>query len=258
MKAISLQTFIPLRSQPSESSEMVSQILFGETFSIIEQTPKWVYIKIDFDGYVGWCDAKLITILTDEQFVELSGKTEIIVSDKWISVQRKDKYGLQQILVGSVLYDLKAETFKLLNYEFVLCPQYPYKSNNTGNAITDIATSLLNVPYLWGGRSSFGIDCSGLVQTSCRVAGINMLRDASQQVTQGVEVESLNNSNLGDLVFFENEEGMIVHTGILLSSNEVVHASGFVRIDRIDEKGIYNNEIEEYTHKLKAIRRVSI
>lgn len=256
MKAICLQTYIPLRGKPFESSEMVSQILFGETLTIIEITTKWVYIKVDFDGYLGWCDAKLITILTTEQFNMLSSEPETIVSDKWISVQRKDKYGLQQILAGSVIYNLKAESFKLLNYEFLLCPQFPYKTNNTGNIITDTATSLLNVPYLWGGRSSFGIDCSGLVQTCCRIAGIKMQRDASQQVKQGVEVLTLQDSKQGDIVFFENEEGRVVHTGILLSAEKVIHSSGFVRIDPIDNNGIYNTELQAYTHRLKTIKRI--
>jgi hypothetical protein len=257
MKAICLQTYIPLRSQPSESSEMVSQLLFGETYTIIESGSKWVFVRNHFDGYEGWCDVKMIFKISEQKFETLSKQNHIIVNEPWVCVHRKDKFGIQHILAGSVLRDLNAENFSLLDFEYTLLPQFPYKANNSGNIISDMALRLLNVPYLWGGRSAFGIDCSGLVQTCCRVAGINMLRDASQQATQGKQINSLIDAKPGDLAFFDNEDGKIVHTGILLSPSEIIHASGYVKIDAIDEKGIYSKELKTYTHKINLISRVA-
>ena len=114
----------------------------------------------------------------------------------------------------------------------------------------------LDTPYLWGGKSAFGIDCSGFVQQVYKMFGIKLLRDAYLQAEQGVPVQNLAQSKLGDLAFFKNENGRIVHVGMLLENHKIVHASGNVRIDIIDENGIINSETGKRTHQLSLIKRM--
>jgi cell wall-associated NlpC family hydrolase len=127
-------------------------------------------------------------------------------------------------------------------------------SNATRGSICDTALLYLNAPYLWGGRSPFGIDCSGLVQMVFRINGFRMKRDASMQAGQGSQVSFADSAEPGDIAFFENEEGIISHTGIVLHGKKIIHASGRVRIDDLDHEGIFNQELKKYTHKLRLIK----
>ena len=120
----------------------------------------------------------------------------------------------------------------------------------------EIAQSLLNVPYQWGGRSPMGMDCSGFTQVVFKILGKKLLRDAWQQAEQGVLVNFIEEIQPGDLVFFDNEEGRIIHVGIALANHKIIHASGCVRIDNLDHHGIYNTETRKYSHNLRIIKRV--
>jgi hypothetical protein len=255
-KGICNTTLIPIRREPSDTSEMVSQVLFGETYSIIDEVEKWKKIQLDFDSYVGWIDAKLINIIDEPDFLNLINSTTY-VTDKLITTATiEGKAGIYYLLAGSVLYNLHGNVFSVAETGYqVTFPLAPltYSQSET---IVYSALQFINIPYLWGGLSSFGIDCSGLVQTSCKIAGIKMPRDASQQALEGTLVNFIDESKPADLVFFENVEGRIVHVGIMLSPGKIIHTSGYVRIDTVDNVGIYNQERKEYTHKLKIIKRL--
>ena len=256
-KGICNYTIIPVRREPSERSEMVTQILFGETYSICTLIEKWAEIIIEFDGYKGWIDKKLITHIETDEFERINRLDKKIVNKLFCTARIKEQEGHYHLLLGSEIGPLNNNCFSIAGIQMELTSPHDGQSKQSKREkIINTALQLLNIPYLWGGRSSFGIDCSGLVQTSYKVAGIHMLRDASQQATQGKTLDFINDAIPGDILFFDNLDGNIVHTGILLTNNTVIHSSGTVRIDSIDQKGIFNHEIGEFTHKLRLIKRI--
>ena len=115
----------------------------------------------------------------------------------------------------------------------------------------------LGTAYLWGGKSIFGVDCSGFVQQLYKLFGIFLPRDAYQQAEVGELVGFLQEAKLGDLAFFDNDEGRITHVGMLLSDRLIMHASGNVRIDPIDHAGIIHRITGKRTHHLRLIKRVA-
>lgn len=238
---------VPLRLEPSDTSEMVTQVLYGETFKVLEQRKKWSRIRLAFDKYEGWIDNKQFLIITKEQYTELGNKTPKLSSDliEFISDSNKQ---LVPIPIGSNL-----EGLEFLNHQYegnIISGKQP-KSN-----ILSTAFLYLNAPYLWGGKTPFGIDCSGFTQMVYKFNGYNLLRDASQQATQGEALSFIEESEAGDLAFFDNAEGNIVHVGIIMDDNYIIHAHGKVRIDRLDHSGIYNTDTRLHTHKLRVIKKI--
>lgn len=251
-------SLVPLRLEPSDRSEMVSQLLFGETYHIIDELKGWLLVKVLHDGYEGWMDIKQSMPAEYNQAVEPEAKTVHIVAG--IS-DPAFKIGDDRPLIlcrGSVLPQFRKGKFVLGGQEF----RFDAETSIIPNAPCPeaiIATSLayLNSPYLWGGRSPFGIDCSGFTQMVMRLCGIPLKRDASLQAQQGEIVNFINEAKPGDLAFFENAVGNIIHTGILIGDRKIIHASGWVRIDTIDHNGIFNAETGKYTHTLRIIRRMA-
>ncbi len=242
---------IPLRAEASDRSEQVSQVLFGEFFEIIEWKEKWVQITTTYDNYTGWIGRlQFIPLghLAYKRFKQTPPPlTYRPVTQAWKIANNSVLY----LPMGSSLAFLEGNTCHIGKDRFEIIGEIGEPEN-----IAATATSFLNSPYLWGGRTHFGIDCSGFTQAVFKLHGFGLLRDASQQVTQGITVDLLDDAKLGDLAFFDNAEGKVVHVGILLNNENIIHASGKVKIDTIDEKGIYSEDQKRYTHNLCAIRRM--
>ena len=240
----------PLRREPSHRSEMVSQLLFGESCIILErEKEQWVKIKGEYDGYEGWCQPMHILEIPPESY---AGKRSTLTGNVMNEIRFKGM-SMQLPLGSSIVSDEQDKP--ILPIE---CKGQLWQPSNTPrdeNTIRFIAFLFLNTGYLWGGKSNFGIDCSGYTQTVYKFLNIPLLRDAYQQAGQGEAVGFLQEARCGDLAFFDNQEGKITHVGILLNDHEIIHSSAMVRVDGIDALGIINRDSGERTHKLRIIKR---
>ncbi len=243
----------PMRAAASHKSEMVSQLLFGEYCRVTQSgDEQWLRIACRQDGYEGWCQRSHLLAISEDQYLgpgniltmERSGLLETSEGPMMLpmgsllagpALDLKDWPGTPSRFGGRIWDSLQAE----------MTPQH----------LREVAFQFLNTPYLWGGRSVFGTDCSGFTQTVFRFFNISLLRDAWQQVSQGFEPDSSGKVCCGDLAFFDNESGRITHVGIMLGEDEIIHASGKVRIDPMDPEGIIHSESGQRTHRLRSIRR---
>jgi len=253
---ICLQTLIPIRIHPSERAEMTTQLLFGESYSIIELSGNWAKIFTSFDSYEGWIDKKLITYINEDDFNKYTNSSWPNCQKIISPIHNTSKNSILPLVAGSSLPGLKSTgNLELNNNSF----HYKHKilqADLNGENVAIIAKQFTNAPYLWGGRTILGIDCSGLSQIAYKIAGVSIKRDASQQIEHGTSINFISEAKPGDLAFFDNDEGNIIHVGIMLNPNQIIHASGWVRIDRIDHQGIYNADINKYSHKLRVIKRL--
>jgi hypothetical protein len=246
--------FIPVRSQPAESAQLETQILFGESYDILENIPGWSRIKCHFDEYEGWIDEKLVKKIEDRDVERWNNASGIIVNKPFVKIIRESDSTAMMISAGSrvVFNGEDRNAVRIGDLEFFWQGSLPEKKAE----IEGVAKGFLNAPYLWGGKSFYGIDCSGLVQVVFKTVGINLPRNASQQIDQGDVVSFVEEAGTGDLAFFDDEEGRIIHVGICLGHGRILHASGCVRIDSLDHQGIYNKERRFYSHRLRVIKRV--
>ncbi len=254
---IAILSIVPLRNNPTEQSEMLSQVLFGESFEVLNSKKGWLLIRLDYDFYEGWIDSKHCEVITKFHYNNLNKNKKFVSPDLCNSISSKT-HGNALIVAGSTIPKYKGKfSFKLFrtNYKFLKRPE---KTNHDDlrTAIVYHATKYLNSPYLWGGRTPFGIDCSGFAQIVYKICGVCIPRDASQQVDVGTAVNFVNEAKPGDLAFFDNEEGNITHVGIILGNSRIIHASGVVRIDYIDHEGINNKDTLRYTHQLRVIKNL--
>ena len=248
---------IAARREASEQSEMTSQLLFGEIFEILEDSPRWLFVRNEYDGYEGWINRTGTGMLNEEDRDRYQSYTSCIQHLAFLSLQRASGEERMLVPAGSVIRFEKEHPLKVHCGETYRVEKPCQElEGELEQKILKTARQFLNTPYLWGGKSTFGTDCSGLVQTIMKIIGIPLGRDTAVQVTQGVALNMLPEAKTGDLVFFDNEEGEIVHVGLLLEEGTVLHASGLVRIDPIDHQGIYSRELKRYTHKLRVIKRI--
>lgn len=243
---------IPLRAEASDRSEIVSQVLFGEHFEILERQQQWARIRVQYDSYEGWVDSKQYKEISAGQYEVLCANPTVLNSDLVEYVTAPNNY-LMPIPLGASL--------SFLNYPEINSEHLDFEGlrvSGTKPKSNLIPTSFLylNAPYLWGGKTPFGIDCSGLTQMVYRLNGYQLPRDASQQALVGEALSFIEESEPGDLAFFDNEEGRIIHVGLIMENNYIIHASGKVRIDRLDHLGIYNPETKRHTHKLRVIKKI--
>ena len=244
-----------MRAEPSHRAEMVNQALFGEAFEILDRKKEWTLVRLGHDGYTGWMLDRQIQAITLEEFRQLVDQPQALVSDAVDLIEHDSPSMTRTIVAGSPLpfYDADQHVLKVGTEAFLFQGRTAQRLRTREELLLN-AYLYANAPYLWGGRSAFGIDCSGLTQMAYRLTGISLLRDASQQATQGRTLDFLSEAQAGDLVFFDNEEGNIVHVGIYVRENRILHASGSVRMDGLDSTGIYNAELGKHTHKLRLIK----
>lgn len=243
---------VPVRAEASDRSEQVTQLLFGEHFKILEIQPKWVQIEIAFDNYIGWIDSKQYQTISEEDYNYLNSSTAVLSADL-IEYISNPNSNLIPIPLGSSLAFLENEDINVEKFSYEGMKICGVKEKG---ALVKTAFMYMNAPYLWGGKSPFGIDCSGFTQMVYKLNGFHLFRDASQQANQGEPLSFIEESEPGDLAFFDNDEGKIIHVGILMENNYIIHASGKVRIDRLDHLGIYNAELNRHTHKLRVIKKI--
>ena len=241
-----------MRKEDSHRSEMVNQLLFGETMSLLEQKGEWLRVRTLYDDYEGWLTQHLVTPVTETValaepfYVASSLVNPVTLPDQLINLP-----------MGSFLTGYDEETRLLWD------PDYKYhgtfrdiRKPFASDLLRKTIHAWINAPYLWGGKTFMGVDCSGFVQTVFKLLGKKLPRDAYQQALTGTAISNLGEAAEGDLCFFNNEEGRIVHVGILLSQQQVIHAAGKVRVDRIDPGGIINIDHGKRTHTLHSIKRM--
>lgn len=244
---ISHLSIAPLRHEPSDPSELVSQVLYGDCFKVLEERKKWSKIRLAFDNYEGWIDNKQYIEITEDMYKNLSSESLKVSADIVEYITTK-KGHLNLIPLGATLNGVT-----LLNHKF---DGDSITGKQPKEKLVETAFMYLNSPYLWGGKTPFGIDCSGFTQMVYKLNGHKIFRDASQQATQGEALSFIEESEPGDLAFFDNNEGVITHVGIIMKDNYIIHAHGCVRVDRLDHTGIFNTEINIHTHKLRVIKRI--
>jgi gamma-D-glutamyl-L-lysine dipeptidyl-peptidase len=245
--------FVPLRSGPSHKSEMLSQILFGEKYSIGERSGNWIKIETMFDKYTGWIDMDHLQHSPDE------GISCGHVLNKALLCYKNDKTKMV-LEAGCEVFDpdFEDKIFVIGKNIYNTCPEFSNRYISTNDSLPDTAMKFINSPYIWGGRIPSGIDCSGLTQLVYKIQGVAIPRNSWQQAEEGKNVDFIDEAEPGDLVFFDNERGRISHVGIIISRGLVIHASGRVRIDSIDHQGIFKHEINNYSHHLRTIRRIKV
>lgn len=261
-------TVVPVRENPSEGAEQLTQLLFAEPCEVLDRLPRWTKIRSTLDGQEGWVDFKMVSPASS-LIASSPHRLEAVVAAPMAAATPMDGGADLLLTLGTPLPNYSHGTFEVLGQQYLIDPTCV---NNTTqllnsdlsraellNNVCAIAQTLLNAPYLWGGKNAMGMDCSGFTQVVYATQGINLLRNAREQMTQGELVPSLAEAQPGDLAFFDHADRdpkatNISHVGLLLDNKTIIHCSGCVHIDTIDEQGIHLPD-GELTHHLVQIKR---
>ncbi len=268
-KAISLHSVVPVRAKASETAEQTTQMLFAETCDVLQIRGNWTKVQLNLDAQEGWVDSKMITLLSESEYQSLIRDDEggaysdgIVCMPMAYAVSTHNGQTIP-LTAGTRLPHYKNGEFSLLGVSFRIDPSMVAATPLplTVDNLLQVVRFFLNVPYQWGGKNAMGLDCSGFTQVVMSIFGKMLLRNASQQATQGDVVENLKSVQTGDLLFFDHADidatrTTISHVGIAIDADRVIHCSGRVKVEKLDEKGIYSAEYGCYTHHLASIRRV--
>jgi gamma-D-glutamyl-L-lysine dipeptidyl-peptidase len=257
MNAICPLAQVPVRLEPSDRSEMVTQILFGETYNIIEEKGNWLHIRMHHYDYEGWIDRKQSMLVTDDFIQKIKNGSNHIITDKTAECYCKNDSTFLLVGKGSHLPLASGNTFHLGHKTYTsISRSKSVPKKFSASKVATTALDYLNTPYLWGGRSIMGIDCSGLVQIVFHMCGLDLPRNAAQQSNFGTALDFVDEALPGDIAFFDNPTGEIIHVGIIIDNGKIIHASGRVKIDKLDHNGIFSLEQNAYSHSLRIIKRL--
>ncbi|MEY4926430.1 MAG: hypothetical protein RI894_866 [Bacteroidota bacterium] len=246
---------VPIRALPTHKSEQVSQLLFGEAVLCLRKQGEWLYIRCRWDDYEGWVQAVQLSAVSEAWYAKQL-ENQSFAFELLLPASTDDSFLPLPLGASLPYYDGINARLGETHYRYTGQILEVSANLKTADWVLKIALRYLHAPYLWGGRSPFGIDCSGLAQMAFLMTGVLLPRDASQQITCGETVDFLQNAQPADLAFFCSEQGNITHVGILLDANTILHASGQVRIDAIDGFGIFNRDLQKHTHQLCRIKRI--
>ncbi len=250
---------VPVRAEASDKTELVTELLFGECYQVLLAQGNWVQVQLAADHYVGWIDVKQHTPVTPEYYAAWCAQDHPRALDVVQAVS--DAKTKIPLTLGCRLPFFDGLTVRVGERKYF----YNGTATNPGAApdaarqltlLRKTALMYLKAPYVWGGKSIFGLDCSGMTQQLFGLIGLQLPRDARQQIDLGQTVHFVAQARPGDLAFFDNAEGRIVHVGLVLDEGQIIHSHGEVRIDSLDHNGIYNSDLQRYTHKLRLIKRL--
>ena len=246
---------VPVRAGKGHKQEMITQLLFGEMVECWEKKGEWIKIRCLWDNQIGWVQTNQLTILTAE---EVALYTEHFSCSMEIAQPAVAADYFLPITIGATLPNFDGIKFELggKNYTFSGQVITPAQMPPSTDLLIKLARKFLYAPYLKGGRSPFGIDSTGLIQVLFKMLGISLPRDDYMQARKGDCIDFVEQARVGDLAFFEDNNGHINHAGIICGTGKVLHANGQVRIDKIDHFGIFNESLNQYTNKLRVIKRI--
>ncbi len=250
---------IPVRAEPSDRAELVTELLFGECYTVLLTQESWLHIQIAADNYLGWIDFKQHLPVAPDYFQAWLGQDHPRVLD--VVQMVSDAATRQPVTLGCRLPFFDGMTLRVGSRQLfyngpATNPAQPAGGERQAALLRKMALTYLKAPYVWGGKSIFGLDCSGLMQQLFGLLGVQLPRDARQQIAYGQPVHFVSQAQPGDLAFFDNADGAIVHVGLVLEEGLILHAHGEVRLDPLDHNGIFNRDRQRYSHKLRLLKRV--
>lgn len=255
------RALVPVRSEARDSAEMVTQLLFGDVVALLKRDRQWMHIRNHDDGYEGWIDEKMVLPFPASELERVDHWEYVFAPSLALEWKQADAVLPIHLTLGCRMPVFKGAgaeddfRIELSGHSLVAARQHlcRYLQTDAGDLVSH-SGRYLGAPYLWGGKSLWGIDCSGFTQICYAVCGTKIPRDASQQIHRGKEV-SFDERQAGDLAFFKNNRGKVHHVGIVIDDKLIRHASGSVHDALLTAEGIFNHQ-QQLTHELCSIKRI--